>query len=143
MWVLITKDDVLGSVNDAELRVAIESHLADGQVDPLPGTIAEKIAEVRGYISVRNRLGIEGVPLELKSTTLDLIVFDTLARISPELAKRRIHWHDEAMKRLDRVASGTFSICEPETPSTEKGQSPSPQIELRKNNFSENSQRGI
>jgi hypothetical protein len=142
-WLEITTDDVLGAVNDNELTVAIQSYIAAGQSNPLPGTIAEKTAEVRGYVAVRNRLGVSGVPLELKATTIDLIVFDTLARISPDLAKRRIHWHDEAMKRLERVADGKFSVCEPSTPAVEQSQAPSPHFERRRLDFEKRDESGI
>jgi hypothetical protein len=140
MWVDITANDVIGSVNDPELAVALNAFRAENQGDLLPGIISDKVAEVRGRVRVRNRLADHGVPEELKSATVDLVIFDALARLSPELAKRRQHWHDEALKKMDQVSSGELKVSEPDSEVT---QSPAPHFFQTRTHFSLNDQEGL
>jgi len=140
MWVDITPQDVAESINDAELSAALETFLAPGQQSPLLGIIADKTAEVRGYVRVRNRLAATGVPEELKSSCIDLVIFDALGRLSPDLAKRRLHWHEEALKRLDKVSEGKFSISQPDSEVT---QAPSPKFSVPVRDFGTDNERGI
>lgn len=119
-WQSLTTDDVLSKLAGPELAALQSAALADGQSDPVPGIIQVVVDEVRGYVAAhsQNRLGDAGtIPSKLVSATLAIIRHRICTRlpVASLLTEQRIREKDDAIRLLERVADGRYSIEDPVT----------------------------
>lgn len=133
-WISITEDDL----NDAKLvplvKALREQVLAPGQTDPLPRLTQTVVDEIRRKVAScrNNRLDSDTtkIPASLKQLAVDKIYGALAGRLQEALTDdevRLIATHD---RNLDRIASCTDTIEQPDDPieaPVESG-SPSPSV---------------
>jgi phage gp36-like protein len=145
-WITIAQDDVLASINNAELTAALNAALASGQDNPLDTLIPDVTAEVRGYVRRRNTLGQSGMlPQELKNAAIDIIIYRTANRLRKKaIAGEKKADNDQALLKLQGVADGSVAVSAPDNPTTEVTSAPGPQFEKpRSEGFGYEEERGI
>jgi phage gp36-like protein len=144
-WITITQDDVLASINSAELTAALNTALAAGQENPLDILIPDVTTEVRGYVRRRNTLGQTGaLPGELKNAAIDIIIYRTANRLRKKgIAEDKKADNDRALQKLQAVADGSLAVSAPDNPSTEVTSAPSPHFDRARREFGREEERGI
>lgn len=144
-WITITQDDVLASINNAELTAALNTALAGGQENPLDTLMQDVTAEVRGYVRRRNTLGQTGaLPQELKNAALDIIIYRAANRLGKKaIAGDKKADNDAALLKLQGVANGTVAVSAPDNPTTEVTSAPAPHFEKSRREFGWEEERGI
>ncbi|HZM01557.1 MAG TPA: phage protein Gp36 family protein [Candidatus Saccharimonadales bacterium] len=144
-WITITPDDILASINNAELTAALNTAIASGQGNPLDTLIPDVTAEVRGYVRRRNTLGQSGtLPQELKNAAVDIIIYRTASRLRKRaIAEDKKADHDQALNKLAGVADGTVAVSAPDNPTTEVTSAPAPQFDSQRRAFGWERERGI
>ncbi len=124
-WTLITESDVKAALNNAELE-KYRSIIEDGQADPLQPIIDMVTEEVRGYVRTRYIVGDAGIPVALKRSALDIIVYELAKRVVTGSDGQRKNAADDAVTLLQRVADGKHGIPLPTVPTDEQTAAPSP-----------------
>jgi phage gp36-like protein len=119
-WQTITESNVQTKLAGAELTALQSSALATGQASPLAETITTVIDEIRGYIAANhaNTLGTAGtIPSKLVSAAVVIIRYRLCTRLPVKslLDENRVREYQDAIKLLERVADGKFSIEDPST----------------------------
>lgn len=112
-WITLTAGDVLGAFGASE-KVAYDAKRGD---DTLPGIVTGVVAEVRGYVGVKHNLGPAGtLPEELRETAIIIARHRFLTTLPSDklITEQRQKEHDRAEARLKAVASGEFSVQDPE-----------------------------
>jgi len=145
-WITLAEADVLAYVNNAELTTVLTASLANGQAAPLSVILPDVTMEVRGYCRVRNTLGPAGtIPQELKTAAIDIVLYRVFKRIrKTAAAKEAKPDYDDAMKKMERVASGELKISVPLTPTTDVTSAPGPSFECPpRHGFGYEEERGI
>jgi phage gp36-like protein len=144
-WITITQDDVLASINNAELTAALTVQLAPAQPSPLLKLIPDVTEFVRGYCRVRNTLGLAGtLPQELKNPAIDIIIYRVAKRVRKSaVAKEAKPDADDAMETLKAVASGNFAISAPTVATDTISGGSSPAVETPHRRFGYDEERGI
>lgn len=102
-WGTISVVDVESALNAGELA-EYRRHVVS-VADPLPTITADVIALVRGYLQVRYALTEEGIPDELRSPAIDLVVFRLTKRVGKASEDRQAA-HDKAMDILAGASEG-------------------------------------
>lgn len=129
-WLALTDTEVKTRLAGAELTALQTAALADGQTDPLPEIIEQVVDEVRGYISSGGyTLGTsQTIPARLVGSALALIRYRAATRLpsSGMLDEDRRNEYKDAIRLLERVSEGKFSIEEAITPDTEISGAPAP-----------------
>lgn len=146
-WAAVTVDMVKTRLAGPEVAALQTAALATGQVDPLPDTIAQVVDEVRGYISAGGSVLETGatIPSKLRSATLAIIRYRLITRLPVKslMTEARKEENDAAVRLLERVADGKFSVEEAVTPTTEVIGAPTPSVTGKTLNFNRSSQDGI
>jgi hypothetical protein len=145
-WAVITEADVLTVLSYAELTNFRSISLAGGQADPVSPTIQTVTDMVRGKIeaAATNTLGATGVPARLKATALDIIAVRLGLRVGKAPTDARKALYDDAMKLLEDVADGKFSVEEPATATNETVGLVAPSISTeREYEYDRDSQLGL
>jgi phage gp36-like protein len=144
-WITLTQDDVLASINNAELAAALNTALASGQDNPLDTLLPDVTAEVRGYVRRRNTLGPTGtLPQELKNAAIDIIIYRAANRLrKPAIAGDKKADNDQALRKLEGVAEGSIAVSAPDNPATEVTSAPAPHFEKARREFGWDEERGI
>ena len=120
-WRTITEADVLTKLSSAELEAFREAAVGEDQDDPITGAITNVTGLVRGYVAtsgVTVDTDPDTVPERLIPAAVDILVVDIPARaagiqIDPNDARAKSK--AQAIKLLERVADGKFSIEDPVT----------------------------
>lgn len=148
MWRAIEEADVLKAVSGDELAAVREAALADGQPDPIAGSIADTMNFARGFIEASgNRLGAKGtVPDRLIKPLCAILAVDLLSRVAgmqidPKGARATAK--ADAIKILEHVAAGSYSIDAPTDVGTDAKSAPVPAITRRRRTFRARQQDGI
>jgi phage gp36-like protein len=144
-WITITQNDILASINNAELTAALNTAIAAGQENPLDTLIPDVTAEVRGYVRRRNTLGLAGtLPQELKNAAVDIIIYRAACRLRKKaIAEDKKADSDQALLKVAGVADGTVAVSAPDSPTTEVTSAPAPQFDHEPRRFGWNQERGI
>ena len=98
-WSAITESDVKAALNNAELE-KYRSIIEDGQADPLQPIIDMVTEEVRGYVRTRYIVAAAGVPVALKRSALDIIIYELAKRVITDTASNRKGAADDAVTLL-------------------------------------------
>ncbi len=148
MWHAITEADLLKTLSGDELTAIREAALADGQSDPVDGSIADTMSFARGYIEASgNVLGAEGtVPARLIKPLCAILAVDLLSRVAgmqidPKGARATAK--ASAIKTLEDVAAGSFAIDAPTEIGLDAKSAPTPSITRRSRRFRRQQQDGI
>jgi phage gp36-like protein len=143
-WINLSQDDVLASINNAELTAAISTAIAQGQVSPLTVLMPDVIQEVRGYVRRRNTLGPDGaIPAELKNAAIDIIIYRCACRVN-KAADAKKPMNDIALQKLAAVAKGDLRVSAPDCPTTESTQAEGPAMPTHvRREFGWDQERGI
>ncbi len=117
-WISITESDVQSKLAGAELAALKTAALASGQTNPLTEIIEQVVDEVRGYIGGNraNTLGAAGtIPQKLLSAALAMIRYRLATRLPVKsmITEDRKAEYDGAIRLLEQVAAGKFSIEDP------------------------------
>ncbi|MEI9999389.1 MAG: hypothetical protein WDO13_09575 [Verrucomicrobiota bacterium] len=144
-WISPAESDVLTVLSETELATYRAAALAAGQADPLAPTLAQVVDLVRGYVGAfrPNTLGPAGtIPQKLLATALDLVAVRLPQRVgvAPKVVRQAAA--AQALRLLERVAAGEFTIEEPDTVSTETPAAPTPTIAARPRRFSWREEEG-
>jgi phage gp36-like protein len=144
-WITLAQDDVLASINNAELTAALNTALASGQNNPLDTLLPDVTAEVRGYVRRRNTLGPTGtLPQELKNAAIDIIIYRAANRLRKKaIAEDKKADNDQALRKLEGVAEGSVAVSAPDNPTTEVTSAPAPQVEKARRQFGWDEERGV
>ena len=148
MWRAIVEADVLKAVSGDELTAVREAALADGQPDPVAGSIADTMSFARGYIEASgNPLGAEGtVPERLIKPICAILAVDLLSRVAGmqiDPKGVRSTAKADAIKTLEQVATGAFAIDAPATVGADARSAPVPSITRRRRRFRIRQQDGV
>ena len=120
-WKAITEADILTKMSSSELEAFRIAAVSDDQDDPITGAIGNVTGLVRGYVaSAGVTMGTDAatVPERLIPAAVDILVVDIPARaagIQIDADDARAKSKAQAIKLLERVADGKFSIEDPET----------------------------
>ena len=150
-WRAITEADILERLSGAELSALRAAALADGQADPVAGSISRVTELVRGYVAAcaSNTLGAVGtVPERLIEPALDLLVVAISARAGGTLMDptgERAKAKAAAITLLEQVAACKFAVDVPATgtESEESVASASPSLSERTLDLQKTDQDGI
>jgi len=120
-WRTITEADLLAKMSSPELEAFRAAAVADGQADPISAAIGQVTGLVRGYVGssgVSMDADTDTVPQRLVPAAVDILAVDIPARaagaqIDPEEARAKAK--AQAIRLLEQVASGRFSIEDPST----------------------------
>lgn len=116
MWITITESDLLEVISGQEMDMYRDGARQLQLEDPIPVTIAQITALVRGYVGAwgQNRLGERGtIPERLLKPALDLIALRLPQRVRVIPNDKRKQKALEALRLLETVADGKFDIEEP------------------------------
>jgi hypothetical protein len=120
-WRTLTEADVLTKLSSAELEAFREAAVADDQADPIAGAIDNVTELVRGYVAsadVTMDTATDTIPARLIPPAVDILVVDIPARaagIQIDADDARAKSKAQAIRLLERVADGKFSIEDPVT----------------------------
>ncbi len=145
-WITISEDDVLTALCSPELEGYRAAALETGQADPVQPAISQVTDLVRGYVggNPSNQLGAAGtIPQKLLAPALDIIAVRVPQRVGQAPAAVRKTAEENAIRLLEQVASGKFSIEEPVVKSAEKENTASPTWKARPSRFGHHAQDGI
>jgi hypothetical protein len=148
-WVTLTSDDMLRALTGPERTAVQTAALGAGQADPLPGIIADVVAEARGYIAANkaNVLGEDGtVPEKLRGALIARARFEAFTRLPVGrslLTEDRVKANEAAVTLLRDVAAGRFAIEEPAIVSGEILPSPRPSFTRPTREFTRDNQDGL
>lgn len=121
-WRQLTEADILSKMSSAELEAFREAAVSSDQEDPITAAIANVTGLVRGYVASNSDNNLDAtadtVPVRLIPSAVDILVVDIPARaagtqIDPEDARAKAK--SQAIKLLEQVAAGKFSIEDPVT----------------------------
>lgn len=148
-WTTLTSDDLLRGLTGAERSALTTAALGSGQADPLPGIIADVVAEARGYIAA-NKANVLGagntVPEKLRIALIARVRFEAFTRLPVGrslLTEDRVKSNEAAIALLRDVAAGKFAIEEPEVASTEVVSAPGPRFQRPIREFTRQNQDGL
>lgn len=119
-WRVLTEADVLTKLSSPELEAFREAAVALEQADPITTAITSVTSLVRGYVGSNSKndldVATDTVPVRLIPAAVDILVVDIPARaggmqIDPDDARAKSK--AQAIKLLERVADGKFSIDDP------------------------------
>jgi hypothetical protein len=145
-WITPQESDVLTVLSETELATYRAAALASGQTDPLAPTLAQVVDLVRGYVGAYrpNTLGEAGtIPQKLLAPALDLVAVRLPQRVGVSPKDVRQQAAAQAVRLLERVASGEFNIEEPDEATPEITSAPSPTISAHHRRFSWREEEGI
>ncbi len=145
-WITIDEEDVLTVLCSPELEGYRAAALETGQADPVQPAISQVADLVRGYVggNPANQLGAAGtIPQKLLAPALDIIAVRIPQRVGQTPASVRKTAEENAIRLLEQVAGGKFSIEEPVVKSTENENAASPSWKARRRFFGRHSQDGI
>ena len=145
-WITPAEPDVLTVLSEAELATYRAAALASGQSDPLAPTLAQVVDLVRGYVGAYrpNTLGAPGtIPQKLLAPALDLVAVRLPQRVGVSPKDVRQAAAAQAVRLLERVASGEFNIEEPDEATDEITSAPSPTISAHHPRFSRRDEEGV
>ncbi len=148
-WTTLTPDDLLRGLTGAERSALQTAALGSGQADPLPGIIADVVAEARGYIAANksNVLGVGNtIPEKLRAALIARVRFEAFTRLPigrSLLTEDRVKANSDAVTLLRDVAAGRFAIEEPEVASTESISAPKPKFTRPTREFTRSNQDGL
>lgn len=146
MWIQPTEADVLTVLSEAELSTYRATATASGQADPVAPTLAQVVDLVRGYVGANgpNTLGAAGtIPQKLLAPALDLVAVRLPQRVGVPPKEVRKDAADRAVRLLEQVAAGTFSIEEPDEATRETTAAPRPSLAARERIFDRASEEGL
>jgi hypothetical protein len=148
-WTTLNSDDLLRGLTGAERSALQTAALGSGQADPLPGIIADVVAEARGYIAANkaNVLG-EGntVPEKLRAALIARVRFEAFTRLPVGrslLTEDRVKANEAAVALLRDVAAGRYAIEEPAVASAEVISAPGPKFTKPVRQFTRENQDGL
>jgi hypothetical protein len=131
-WQTISEDDLREKMAAAEVSALQTAALATGQANPITGTIARVVDEVRGYIAAGGFSLEDGayIPSKLVDATLTIVAWRAAMRLNVKsiLSEARRSEYDQALQLLRLVATGKFAIEEPTTVEDEALGAPSPSM---------------
>ena len=107
-WVELRAEDIEASLNDGELS-EYRQHAAQ-LTDPLPSIIADVTSLVRGYLASRYKIASPGIPVELKTAAVDVVIYRLSKRVhrgGDDDAQRRQAATD-AVRLLEAAGKGEF-----------------------------------
>jgi hypothetical protein len=145
-WITIAETDLVTVLSSAELEAYRAAALKVGQADPVAPAIAQVADLVRGYVggNAANVLGAAGtIPQKLLATALDILAVRIPMRVGKTPAAGRQDAHDKAIKLLEQVAAGKFSIEEPLVETTETASGSTPSFSGRTPSYTRDDQDGI
>lgn len=150
-WITLTRDDLKGRLTKPELDRLPSAARAQGisSEEILNNAVSAVVREIRGYVAVRNPLGVAGtIPDELENAAMPLMrraIFGRIPGLEELYDKVRQEETKDAILLLGRVADGRFAIVAPvtEAPVEEQANTPSPAISERVRNFSLEAQDGV
>jgi len=137
---------VLTVLSETELATYRAASLAAGQGDPLAPTLVQVVDLVRGYVGAYrpNTLGARGtIPQKLLAPALDLVAVRLPQRVGVSPKDVRQAAAVSAVRLLERVAAGEFTIEEPAEATDELASAPSPTISAHHRRFSWREEEGI
>ena len=121
MWRALTTDDLLGSITKHELAAFQRTAQAGGGSDPIAMALTRATADVRGAVgsNEQNRLGPDGtIPTECLSAAADLAAFYIVSSnglaMNDSMMDVRRKKQEDALKFLDKVASGKRRVVPPD-----------------------------
>lgn len=120
--------------------------LAVGQADPVEAEIPTTVNEVRGYVAVENTLGAGvTIPSKLKDATLAIVAYRTASRLPVKslITEARTNAYKDAVRLLENVARGLFTVEEAEVEDTEISAIQKPSFSGRKSTYGRDAQDGI
>lgn len=128
-WISITEQDVESRLSGPELAASKSLALAPGQSGVLAEIIAQVVGEARGYVAAHasNTLGLgETLPQKLLGSALAMIRYRLATRLPVKslLTDDRVKENDAAIRLMERVADGKYSVEEPTTAETEAAAAP-------------------
>lgn len=149
-WRAITEADVVSKISSDELEAIRAAALASGQVDPVASEIDSVTELVRGYVASS---GVEMdtdnptyIPERLIGPAVKILVVDIPARVAGMALDENDVRRDakkEAIRLLEQVASGKYSIEDPTTGS-ESNEAKTPSYSpTRTRRYTRDSQDGI
>lgn len=148
-WVTLTSDDLSRGLTGPESTAVKTAALGAGQGDPVPGIIADVVAEIRGYVAA-NKANILGagatIPDKLRAAAISRLRFEAFTRLPVGrnlLTEDRVKANEAAISLFRDVAAGRFAIDEPTTPSDESVPSPRPSFTRRTREFTRANQDGL
>ena len=144
-WREITRGDIEGVLNAAEVRAYQSAAVAGGQ-DPLADAIAAATGMVRGYIAAHpaNRLEAGStVPERCILPAAHIIRIELLTRLNLEVSEPRAAAKRDALAFLRDVAAGKVAVEDPQGDGTESRAMAKPKVNARTRVFSRDSQDGI
>ncbi len=145
-WIIPTESDVLTVLSETELAAYRSAATASGQADPVAPTLAQVVDLVRGYVGAYrpNTLGLPGtIPQKLLAPALDLVAVRLPQRVGVAPKDVRLLASGRAVRLLEQVAAGTFTIEEPEVTTAETASAPRPTIEGRERRFGQCGEEGV
>jgi hypothetical protein len=145
-WLIPSENDVLTVLSETELATYRAAATASGQADPLAPTLAQVVDLVRGYVGAYrpNMLGLPGtIPQKLLAPALDLLAVRLPQRVGVPPKEVRKTAADRAVRLLEQVAAGTFTIEEPDAATTETMSAPRPTIQAGRRHFSRREEEGV
>jgi hypothetical protein len=114
-WTTLTEQDIADRLSAAEYTAFTSKFLRPGATSPLPGIIAGVVQEVRGYAAGNSSNALQDgstIPPELTEAAIALCVYRLTTRLPVKQTDARKEAKDDALKLLDRVASGRFFISD-------------------------------
>jgi phage gp36-like protein len=114
-WITLAESDVLERLNNAELD-SYKAKVADLQADPLPGILTSAIEDARDYCrkQISSFPAAITIPPGLKRSVVDIAIYDLCKRIQTGTENQRKGAYDEAMEKLNLVASGEVIVEKPD-----------------------------
>ena len=138
-WVTLSTTDVLAAFSAPE-KAAYDAAAA---ADNMAAIVADVAEEVRGYVGVKASLPTGStIPARLVSTAVAVARYRFLASLPSQrlITDARQREYNDALRRLQSVASGTFAIDDATTGET---QTVSPRFTDRTRYFSRGDYDGI
>lgn len=116
-WGTLTSDDIQAHLNAGELADYRAQVVGAG--DPLTTIIADVVQLVRGYVAARYEPEATGIPSELRTAAIDLVIYRLCKRVrkAGDGDEDRREAADRAMEILKDLGAGRFSLpstAEPE-----------------------------
>lgn len=148
MWRTLTENDILQAVTAAERDAIQTAATSPGQPLPVASVILTAVHDARGRIAAykANTLA-EGdtVPETLVHHVVAIVRWRLLSRLPTDrlATEGRKMEYQEALKALESVATGRYSIEQPETADDEKRATLRPSIAGRERKFTRTTQDGI
>jgi len=123
-WVTLTETDLLSRLSGPEVE-AFKNAVLDGREgDVIASALTQTVDMARGYIAASFTLGASGtIPQKLKGAVLDIAVIDAMKRAGGVIIDpggERKAAKDDAIRLLEKVASGDFVVEEPAVADTEE-----------------------